>query len=331
MGWFLSSKNSSGGSGGKKSKRKTGRGARAKGWDPERTLLGLKLAGGVAVAIALVIGWNAAERTLGRYAAEARSVTVTTASVKLVDAPSWMDASLRDQLCRKVAHSVNDNPLDGRGLRDAAAVLDDEPWIARVRQVRRVAGGVVKVTADYRTPAALVRDRQDAAKAHVVDHDGVWLDGPLDRASSRWGGLPLVTGVAAGPPTEGYGRAWPGADLRAALALETLLRREPYADQITAYDVSHRDLRNRLWLVLYTDGPAIVWGLPPGEEHAVEPQAPVKLAALRDWANTHAGRVNVTGVADTVWVYTGTAQIDARPDHLPTPATAPNSVSASRR
>ncbi len=97
------------------------------------------------------------------------------------------------------------------------------------------------------------------------------------------------------------------------MALQRLLAGEVYADQITAYDVSHRDLKDRLWLVLYTDGPAIIWGLPPGEERSVEPEAPIKLAALRDWAYKHHGRINVRGEASTVWVYTGTAQIDARP------------------
>ncbi|MEM8737774.1 MAG: hypothetical protein AAGG38_04760 [Planctomycetota bacterium] len=322
-------------SSGKKTKRKAGRGAKAKGWDPERTLLGLKLLGGLVLAVVVVVGWNTTENVLGRYATEARSSEVTTASVELVDAPAWMDTGLADRLRRKVAHSVNENPLDGRGLRDAAVMLDEDPWVARVAQVRRAPRGVVKVRANYRTPAAMVRDQKDPGLGYVVDREGVWLEGPVERAASRWSGLPWVTGVSAPPPAGGYGKAWPGSDLLAALSLERLLHREEYADQITAYDVSHRDLRGRLWLVLYTDGPAIVWGLAPGQERAVEPEAPVKLAALRDWAMTHAGRINVRGAADTVWVYTGTAQIDARPNTLSprryeAPA-SPGTVSASRR
>lgn len=332
MGWFLSSKSS-----GKKKKKKTSRGAKAVAWDPQRTLLGLKLLGVAALIVGVAVGWTATERVLGKYAQSARAAAVTPESVELVDAPAWMDASLRDELQMRVAYSVNENPLDGRGLRDAAATLNQDnecPWVAEVRQIRRVPHGVVKVTAEYRQPAALVEDRTDRNRAHVVDREGVWLEGPIDRAASRWSALPLITGVNAPTPEEGYGKKWPGSDITAALELENLLHGEMYADQITAYDVSHRDLRGRLWLVLYTDGPNIVWGLPPGEERSVEPEAPVKLAALRDWAYKHRGRINVRGEAGTVWVYTGTAQIDARP-HSITPAPGrsnlPGSVSASRR
>lgn len=348
MGWFLSSRNNSG----KKKKKKTSRGAKSEGWDPERTLMGLKLLGIAAIGVAVVVGWTATENVLGNYAAEARATPVTPESVVLVDAPSWMDDALHEELRAKVAHSVNENPLDARGLSDAANALNEDndcPWVATVNQVRRAPRGVVKVTAKYRQPAALVRDKDLTELAalengdkivvivHVVDAQGIWLEGPIERASSPWSSLPLITGVNAKPPQDGYGKKWPGSDITAALALEGVLHEEIFADQITAYDVSHRDLRGRLWLVLYTDGPAIVWGLPPGEERSVEPESPIKLAALRDWAYKHRGRINVQGQADTVWVYTGTAQIDARPS-TPAPGTAPGSrsgnsgtVSASRR
>lgn len=305
MGWFLSNNSDR-----STKKKKTSRGAKAPGWDPQRTLLGLKILGGGVLAVGLVLGWTASERVLGRYAAEARAVPITANSVQLTNAPAWMDEPLQQHLKRRVAHSVTDNPLDSRGLHDAVGVLDEEPWVSAVTQVRRGPGGQVNVTAEYRRPSALVATDHGY---HLVDDAGVWLDGPLDRAASRWNKLPLITGVSAPPPMAGYGHAWEGADIPAALALEELLHGEVYANQVTAYDVSHRDLKGRLWLVLYTDGPAIIWGLPPGDERAVEPQAPVKLAALRDWAYKHGGRINVQGEADTVWVYTGTAQIDARP------------------
>ncbi|MEM9881617.1 MAG: hypothetical protein AAF800_01715 [Planctomycetota bacterium] len=300
-----------------------GRGA-AERWDPRRTLAGLKLLGWVVLVGGVALGWALGERSLSRYVTGTRGAAVTPASVLLVDAPAWLDGGIGPQIKRQVAHALTADPLDGGGLRDAAATLSDGnacPWVAEVRQVRRRPGGVVEVTADYRTPTAMVRDRGNPDAGHVVDAKGVWLDGPVDRAASPFAHLPLITGVHADPPAGGYGLPWPGSDVTAALDLERLLRTEVYADQVTAYDVSHRDLRGRLWLVLYTDGPAIVWGLPPGAERSVEPEAPVKLAALRDWAYRHAGRINVQGRADTVWVYTGTAQIDARPD----------SVSASRR
>ncbi len=308
MGWFLKLKS-------KTEKRQPAAsrgGQKPSSWDPQRTLRGLQILGGGVLAVGLAVGWTATEKTLGRYAADARGVAVASDAVDLADAPDWMDDTLGQQLRHQVAHSLDANPLDRAGLRDAVRRLNENPWVEQVTQVRRRPHGRVEVLAEYRRPAAVIAGQRGY---HVVDDAGVWLEGPIDRAASRWSGLPLITGVNAPPPSEGYGHPWNGSDIPAALALQNLLADEIYADQITAYDVSHRDLKDRLWLVLYTDGPAIIWGLPPGDERSVEPEAPIKLAALRDWAYKHRGRINVRGEADTVWVYTGTAQIDARPSH----------------
>lgn len=332
MGWFLTNKKNGSG------KRKTkSRGAKQNAWDPQRTLMGLKVLGVAALVVAAVIGWTTSERVLGRYAAAHRASPVRSDKVVLVDRPSWMDADLDARLRKAVADAasgvmpavladrkqttsearhtfddltkglVSSDPLQSNGLRAAVMALEAEPWVESVTQVRRAPEGVVKVEATYRRPAAIIAGRHGY---HLIDAQGVWLEGPIDRAVSAWSHLPLVTGVTADKPAR-YGKAWDGTDYLAALNLHKMLAREPYAEQITAYDVSHRDLMGRLWLVLYTNGPAVVWGLPPGEERSVEPEAPVKLAALRDWALAHRGRIDTQ--AHVVWVYTGTAQIDDRP------------------
>ena len=301
MGWLQGGKR-------KPKTRKSKKKARDKPrWDPAKALLGAKALGLAAVLVLVVLGWNRSEQVLGKYASQARSQEVYPDSVELADAPAWVDGMLSERLREMVAFDVGADPLDGSGLARAAARLRADPWVASVEQVRRAPDGVVRVTATYRRPAAMIAGREGY---HIVDRQAVWLDGPVDRAATRWGGLPLITGVAA-PPPQTTGKTWPGGDIDAALTLEQLLRREPYAEQVTAYDVSHRDQMGRLWLVLYTPGPAIVWGLPPGREKSVEPDAPVKLGALRDWAYKHGGRID-TG-ADVVWVYTGIAQRDARP------------------
>ncbi|MEE9404899.1 MAG: hypothetical protein V3V20_08395 [Algisphaera sp.] len=312
MGWFLSRD-----SGPKKKKKRSSskKSAQAAGWDPQRTLLGLKMLGGAATAVLVVIGWNAGENALTRYAASARGGAVNPNHVELAGAPSWMDPKLHQQLQAQVADAVMDDPMNRRGLALSVELLQENPWVENVTQVRRLGDGHVKVEATYRAPAAVIAGRHGY---HVVDRSGVLLEQNIDRAATRFGLLPLVTGVSAAPPAAA-GDTWDGTDINAALTLEETLRREPYADQITAFDVSHRDLNGRLWLVLYTNGPAVVWGLAPGEERSVEPQAPVKIGALRDWAYTHQGRIDQG--AQVVWVYTGTAQTDARP----------HTVSASRR
>ena len=306
MGWFLSNGS------GSKTKKKTRRGSKkAKaGWDPQRTLMGLKVLGVAAGAVALVLGWTATERVLGRYATDHRAAAVDAGSVQLIDAPEWLEPAVRQRLQVLTAKPIGSDPLQRDGLLEAARSLKADPWIAEVNQVRRVPGGVVQVEADYRTPAAVVAGSRGY---HLVDRQGVWLEDLEDREGSRWNRMPLITGLtpdALSAPR----RRWAGESFDAALDLAETLATEPYADQVTAIDVSHRDLKGRLWLVLYTDGPAIIWGLPPGQEQSIEPDAAVKLGALRDWAYAQGGRIDARGTADFVWVYTGTAQVDARPN-----------------
>lgn len=315
MGWFLKN--------GKNKKKKRGgkRASQAPAWDPQRTLLGLKVLGGVALVVIAVLGWTSTERILGGYASEKRSTPVVPETVQLDDAPQWMDATMREHLTRAVALEVGADPLDRRGLASAVQRLASEPWVAQVHQVRRAPNGTVHVVAEYRRPSAIVervreRDaeepgpRYEVLGYYIVDREGVWLEGPFKTyaaASAR--PLPVVTAITADPP--GLGKPFPGTDIPSALSLDRLLQRELYYDQITAFDITRRDTKGRPWLILRTDGPAVVWGLPPGQERSVEPEAPIKLGALRDWAYSHGGRIN-TG-ANVVWVYTGVAQIDARP------------------
>lgn len=314
MGWFLTNN-----TGGKKKKRKTGRGAKAPGWDPQRTLLGLKFLGAGVLAVALIVGWTATERVLGKYAADRRTADVRPDTIELTDAPSWMDTPMRERLREMVAHQLSNNPFDRAGLADAVRALDEDPWVAAVTQVRRGPHGKVEVAAEYRRPAAMVlwdptpRKINGDEEYHLIDERSVWLDGPFKPAASRWNKLPVISRVSKRPPAA-YGNSWVGSDIPAALRLHDLLKSEPYADQINEYDVLGNDKKGRLWITLHTDGPSILWGLAPGDERTVEPAAPVKLGALRDWAYSNGGRINARGDVGVVWVYTGVAQIDARLD-----------------
>ncbi len=237
-------------------------------WDPQRTLVGLKVLALVAVVTAVVAGWGYAERRLGAYAAELSGPTVY---VDLTDAPSWMNPILLDELRRTVANQVGRDPLDNDGLQRAALALSANPWIERVGRVQRCHTGVVRVYAQYRQPVAVVQGRDGY---HLVSDQGVRLPGlylshQLDQLA-----LPLIVGTSQAPGREG--EVWPGADLHAGLSLVALLQDQSYWYQVRQVDVGHRDARGRMRLVMRTGEGVVRWGFPPGDERAIEPPALTK-------------------------------------------------------
>lgn len=274
MGWFLTGKSKTSRS--KRSKRVAKSAASPKPWDPQRTLLALKISGVFALLLAGVIGARYGEKALLGYAEARHGRTITAADVELINAPAWMSDDTRQHLATVVAGRVETDPMDGRSLRIAVMALDENPWVRGVTQVARLEGGTIHVTADYREPVAVVQGRDGY---HLVDEFGIVLPGlyynhQIDRLD-----LPLVTGVTSAPPREA-GQLWPGDDVQAGLKLVRLLAHEDYADQIKSYDVSHRDARGRIRLVLFTGRGMVRWGLPPGEEQTIEPEAATKMTWL---------------------------------------------------
>lgn len=277
MGWFLSSKKKT------KSRRRASL-EEPRPWDPKRTLAGLKMLGVFALAVGLVIGWRYAERYLLDYAKQRQSAPVTADMIELIDAPTWMSENIRVQVREAAAEHIAADPMDGKSLRQTAEVLRNDPWVKDVIQVARRSGGRVLVSASYRRPVAVV---QGFDGYRLIDAEGVCLPGVYPQTQVDAMGLVVVTGVASAPPGV-PGDVWPGADVQAGLSLIRLLAHEPYMDKIHSFDVGQRDERGRLRLELHTANGTVRWGLPPGQENAIEPVAQVKLGWLRQLAQRDA-------------------------------------------
>lgn len=274
MGWFLSNK---------KKRSKTRRKAsltEQTAWDPKRTLAGLKALGVFALAVTLVISWRYGERYLLDYAKQRQDAPITAEMIELVDAPLWMSEGIKDQVRQTTAAQIDPDPMDGRSLRQTAEVLRRDPWISEVVQVSRRTGGQVLVSALYRQPIAVIEGMDGY---HLIDAQGVCLPGLYQAHEVQRLGLVMIMGVSTPPPANA-GETWPGEEVPAGLSLIRMLAGEPYMDKIRSFDVSQRDERGRLRLVLHTEDGTVRWGLPPGEEHAIEPDAQVKLGWLRQLA-----------------------------------------------
>jgi len=273
VGWFLHKKSDK--------RRKRGQSPMSAsgamgGWDPQRTLAGLKILGIAAAVILTIVGYCWLEQSLMIYTSQTTTATVLAEQIRLIDAPQWLDQDVAQRLQRITAQRINDDPMDAESLRIAAKVLAAEPWIAGVRQVRRGSNGVVSIHADYRQPVALI----EMGNAYgLVDRQGALLkwDDP-----ATWA-LPVITGISRSRLAM-PGQRYSGEDITAALALAQTLGGEPYMDQVTSIDASGRDRMGRVQLVLYTDRSWVVWGPSPGSERSWEPGAAKKLGLLREAA-----------------------------------------------
>lgn len=276
MGWFLSRSNGKRPRTPRNSPRNSARkrspasGASAK-WDPQRTLFALKVIAGIAFVVGSVYGWAWLERNLTDYATATRTKTPV---VVLNRQPAWMSDVTAAKLKTTAEANLASDPMDRVSLKKTAAALAVNPWVDHVEQVSRATDGRVIVTATYRRPEAVIRTNHGF---YVVDAAGVWL--PSDNPEFLRT-LPIITGIAAMPPGH-EGEAWQGEDVTSAMALVGVLRDEPYLNRVASIDASNRDTMGRVKLVLYTERSWVVWGLAPGSEKMVEPEANIKLARLR--------------------------------------------------
>lgn len=274
MGWFLSTHKSHKN---KRTSRARTSPATPQQWDPQRTLQGLKFLSITAALIGIVVGWHYSEHFLTHYTAATHATTITAQHVELADAPPWMSPMLRGDLRHLIAGQIDHNTLDPHNLERAAFVLGDSPWVRRVGRIQRTGHDQVKVYAQYRQPVATV---QGIDGYHLVDDQGVRLPGLYLKHQLPQLGLPLIEGVSLQPAH--IGEVWPGNDLQAGLALVNILATQPYRDQIHGIDVSKRDTRGRILLVMHTQKGMVRWGLPPGQEESIEPAAAIKAKWLSD-------------------------------------------------
>jgi len=321
MGWFLSSS----GKGKKKKKGARGSSGYGSGWDPQRTLLGLKFAGVIGGVVLVAVGWVWLEGGLANYANAQHAEPVGPDDVVFTQTPDWLTPAEINQMRTEIAGMIGPGPMDDDGLRAAAGWLKDQPHKVRtLRQVRRTPAGTIEVDAEFRRPAAVLRmynpntgtDAEDGF--HVIDDQGVRLYGPVTMTDVDYLGLPLIIGVDSSyrPRDEQDEYAFQGSEVPAALALIEALRDEPVLGMVDSISVNSRDPKKRIRLILTisvrppgatTPIPCrVVWGLPPGHPQAVvEADVSDKVRALNALVASGPFRM---GHRPTAWINTGRVQ-----------------------
>ncbi len=209
---------------------------------------------------------------------------------------TWLPESARREIVATAMSKLTADPFDRAALENARRALLETGWFERVERVRRRTGGVIEVSATWRTPAAVVRWE---GKDFLVSTMGETL--PLVYEAGGAGASVLVIeGVEAGPKHKNggetaFGEAWPGAGVRASLELMGVLRRAfgggAAWGQIAGVDASEFRTRGRLAIV--TDaGARIVWGAPPGKLTPGEQTTDQKLTRLARLASGPTGRID---------------------------------------
>ncbi len=235
---------------------------------------GLLLLGVVA---GLALGLPALERRAAIVKREPVRVVIewpplTGASTPGTATDSWLSERYQQQLTALAQEALTDNPFDHASLEASARALVDTGWIVRVRAIRRESGGIVRVTADWRTPAAVVRHGD---YDHLVSTEGELLPVQFKHATS---GMRVIINPAF-PPPEHPGEMWVGGDVQAALALMAHVQTHPAWAQVAAIDAERYAKSHRL--AFLTDrGTRVVWGSPPGETRVGEPTTRQKLSNL---------------------------------------------------
>jgi len=216
---------------------------------------------------------------------EARSfVDDTQIRVSFTNSPAWFDQTCVRELTTSVANAVGDgSALDKTRLTTARQALADSGWFRSVEQVRLDSKGGFIVDATFRTPYAVVRP-VDGDREYLVDDEGCvlpreWTQGQRP-GNAHWTAIVNVKAPVPGP----RGKAWPGTDIAAGLALLRAIREHVPAGTswevlVDAIDVSGvasaRELR-----IITARGGTVIWGRTPGDNSPAELPTARKLAML---------------------------------------------------
>ena len=245
--------------------------------DPDRARrirsLYLNLSLGVCLLGVLGAGYHYADQ----YVEQHLAIPSQPLIVVLKERPNWMNDFLVEQIAliaRPVGpHSAFDRQL----LEDTAGALKSNPWVRKVRSVRRAftrrPGDTLEIDCEYRAPVALVKG---GPFYWLVDENGVRLSerfteqdvpriqfGPDGHTVIR-----VIEGVRRSAPHLA-GDQWLGEDLTAGLAMVKYLFGQPFAEEILRVSVANFNGRvdsKEPQLVLTTKyGTQLWWGRPPND------------------------------------------------------------------
>lgn len=259
------------------------------------------------------------------------SFAATPPKIVFKNRPAWMGDFLAEQITKAVRPSGMHSAMDAQLLRDTHALLEANPWVSTIHNIRREygekPGDTLEIDCEFRAPVALVKS---GSLYWLVDGNGIKLPEQytadlvpkvvLDR--NKRTNIRIIDGVAETPPAAG--QRWDGADLIAGLDMIRLLFNEAYADDIVKVNVANYagrvDVREAQVVLITKWDTQVRWGRPANaSDFFIEAPTARKLQCLRDIYAQYK-RLD----ANYPW-------IDIRFDKPTYPAPTPTSASAAVR
>jgi hypothetical protein len=214
------------------------------------------------------------------YVDEAVAPPLRPPTVVFTHRPAWMSDLLARKLAASLTPRAGSSVFDRGSLVSAAVKLRANPWVAELRQVRRVygkgPGDTIEVDCDFRSPLALVKSGNDY---WFVDGHGVKLPEKFAEAelpavvfsADGTTNLRVIEGVRHLPPRDA-GQVWPGEDLAAGLEMAAHLYGQSFAQEVVKIDVANfggRVAPREAQVVLITRyNTEVRWGRPWGATDA---------------------------------------------------------------
>jgi hypothetical protein len=231
----------------------------------------------VALGAGMTIGADSLDDA-SRNLIASQPPTIELASPTDSDGNTWVREEDRQILENRVRTILDgSDPFDRRPLAAIGMMLETTGWFRSVPRVERVGQRTIRITGDWRRPAAVVRsDHRD----HLIS----WQGFPMPVVFAPGGSeAPIILGSGIAPsypnPADRYARVWPGEDVAAALDILRLVAFKPYRKQVAAIDIS-KVMRSGTITLITDQENRIVWGGRPGEFHAGEVSDEEKLARL---------------------------------------------------
>ena len=245
--------------------------------NPERAARLRRIAIHAGAAIVVLAACGVGFALVERHVEKGIAFPAKPPAVVLKNRPAWMSDLVAEQVATQVAPRGAHSAFDHDMLVEITRMLKTNPWILKVRGVRRVYGNApgdtLEIDCDFRTPAALVKN----GKAYyLIDRNGVRLpeqysvtDVPkvVETADGRINML-IIEGVAR-PAPAGAGQKWTGDDLRAGLDLAGLLldpTNQAFTHEVRKINVANfagrKDAREAHLVLVTKHGTEVRWGRP---------------------------------------------------------------------
>lgn len=260
--------------------------------DPEQRERLRRLCIHLTIAVLLIGGCATGFVVARRYVDRRVAFPTTPPKIVLANRPVWMSDLLAEQIAKTARPVGTHSAFDHQMLQDVVAVLQANPWVRQVRQVRRVygekPGDTLEIDCEFRAPVALVKWGE---YYWLVDREGVKLPEQFTAqqvpriviGTDRKMNIRLIEGVRQPPPESG--RRWAGEDLMAGIEMVNLLFGRPYCEEIVKVDVANfggRLDQKEAQIVLVTKyASEIRWGRPlHAKDFFIEVSTAQKLAYL---------------------------------------------------